>query len=193
MAAYNKTQRWIAVGLLAAVIVIFGVVVIAPIVSKGMELHETKKALVFKLQKYQRILARKDAVTEGMDKIKAQHLSQGYFNAQGTGALASADVQEFIKKAIVDAGGQLTSTQALPVSNKDGFSRIMVKVRMTGTIEELRSVLYKMETSVPLIIVDQIDIRPVRGIRNRKTRQIESSNELNVNFQAVSFMRIPPG
>lgn len=193
MAAYNKTQRWIAVGLLAAVIVIFGVVVIAPIVIKGMELHETKNALVFKLQKYQRILARKDAVTEGMDKIKAQHLSQGYFNAQGTGALASADVQEFIKKAIVDAGGQLTSTQALPVSNKDGFSRIMVKVRMTGTIEELRSVLYKMETSVPLIIVDQIDIRPVRGIRNRKTRQIESSNELNVNFQAVSFMRIPPG
>ena len=193
MAAYNKTQRWIAVGLLAAVIVIFGVVVIAPIVSKGMELHETKKTLVFKLQKYQRILARKDAVTEGMDKIKAQHLSQGYFNTQGTGALASADVQEFIKKAIVDAGGQLTSTQALPVSNKDGFSRIMVKVRMTGTIEELRSVLYKMETSVPLIVVDQIDIRPVRGIRNRKTRQIESSNELNVNFQAVSFMRIPPG
>lgn len=193
MAEYNKTQRWVAVGLLAAVIVIFSVVVIAPIVSKGLELHEAKNALVFKLQKYQRILARKDAVTAGMDKIKAQHLSQGYFNTQGTGALASADVQEFIKKAIVDAGGQLTSTQALPVSNKDGFSRIMVKVRMTGTIEELRSVLYKMETSVPLIIVDQIDIRPVRGIRNRKTRQIESSNELNVNFQAVSFMRIPPG
>lgn len=193
MAAYNKTQRWIAVGLLVAVIAIFSVVVIAPIVSKGMELHETKNALVFKLQKYQRILARKEAVTEGMDKIKAQHLSQGYFNTQGTGALASADVQEFIKRAIVDAGGQLTSTQALPVSNKDGFSRIMVKVRMTGNIEELRAVLYKMETSVPLIIVDQIDIRPVRGIRNRRTRQIESSNELNVNFQAVSFMRIPPG
>jgi general secretion pathway protein M len=193
MAAYNKTQRWIAVGLLVAVIVVFSVVVITPIVSKGMELHETKNRLVFQLQKYQRILARKDAITEGMEKIKAQHLSQGYFNTQGTAALASAGVQEFIKKAIVDAGGQLTSTQALPVSNKDGFSRIMVKVRMTGNIEELRAVLYKMETSVPLIIVDQIDIRPVRGIRNRKTRQIEPSNELNVNFQAVSFMRIPPG
>lgn len=193
MAAYNKTQRWIAVGLLAAVILIFVFVVITPIVGKGMALHDTKETLVFKLRKYERILARKDAVTEGMDKIKAQHLSQGYFNTQGTGALASADMQEFIKKAIVDAGGQLTSTQALPVSNKDGFSRIMVKVRMTGNIEVLRAVLYKMETSVPLIIIDQIDIRPMRGIRNRKTRQIESSNELNVNFQAVSFMRIQPG
>lgn len=193
MPVYNKMQRWIAIGLLVAVIVIFSMVVIAPIVSKGMELHDTKETLVFKLQKYERILARKAAVTEGMDKIKAQHLSQGYFNTQGTGALASADVQEFIKKAIFDAGGQLTSTQALPVSNKDGFSRIMVKVRMTGNIEVLRAVLYKMETSVPLIIVDQIDIRPMRGIRNRKTRQIEPSNDLNVNFQAVSFMRIPPG
>jgi general secretion pathway protein M len=53
----------------------------------------------------------------------------------------------------------------------------------------LRAVLYKIETSTPLIIIDQIDIRPMRGSRNRLTRQIEPSNELNVNFQAVSFMR----
>jgi general secretion pathway protein M len=44
---YNKMQRWIAIGLLVAVIVIFSMVVIAPIVSKGMELHDTKETLVF--------------------------------------------------------------------------------------------------------------------------------------------------
>jgi general secretion pathway protein M len=63
---------------------------------------------------------------------------------------------------------------------------------MTGNSEVLRSVLYKIETSTPLIIVDQIDIRPVRGKRNRLTRQIEPSNELNANFQAVTFMRKQP-
>jgi general secretion pathway protein M len=40
-----------------------------------------------------------------------------------------------------------------------------------------------------LIIIDQIDIRPMRGVMNTTTRQIEPSNDLNVNFQAVSFMR----
>ena len=184
-------QRWIAVGLLIAVVLVFILVFIVPVVNKEMELHDAKNNLVFRLQQYERILAKKDAVIASMATIKQQHDSQGYFNSQNTDALASAEMQEFIKKAIVEAGGQLSSTQALPVSNKGKFSRITVRVRMTGNSEVLRDVLYKIETSAPLIIIDQIDIRPMRGKRNRTTRQIESSNELNVNFQAVSFMRKP--
>lgn len=188
----KQIQRWLALGLLLAVMLVFSALVIAPVINKGLELHEAKNALVFRLQQYDRILARKEAVVASMGQIKAQHQEQGYFNSQSTGALASADLQEFIKKTIVEAGGQLTSTQALPLSTKDKFSRITVRVRMTGSSEVLRSVLYKIETSIPLIIIDQIDIRPTRGIRNRLTRQIEASNELSVNFQAVSFMRGQP-
>lgn len=182
-------QRWIAVGLLAIVLLAVILAIIVPVVSKEMELRETKNNLVFRLQQYERILAKKDTVVASMDNIKQQQKQQGYFNSQETDALASAEMQEFIKKAIVDAGGQLSSTQALPVSNKDKFSRITVRVRMTGNSEVLRAVLYKIETSKPLIIIDQIDIRPTRGKRNRTTRQVDSTNELNVNFQAVSFMR----
>jgi general secretion pathway protein M len=192
MRAPELQQRWIAVGLLIAVVLVIILVVIVPVVSKGMELHETKNNLVFRLHQYEAILAKKEAIIASMANIKQQHEKQGYFNSQKTDALASAEMQEFIKKAIVDAGGQLSSTQALPVSNKDKFSRITVSVRMTGNNEVLRAVLYKIETSTPLIIIDQIDIRPMRGKRNIKTRQIESSNELNVNFQAVSFMRKQP-
>ncbi|MDD5319013.1 MAG: type II secretion system protein GspM [Methylococcales bacterium] len=185
-------QRWFAVGLLVAVILIFSMTVIAPLVSKGMELHDAKNSLVFRLQQYERISAKKESVIASMATIKQQHDKQGYFNSQKTDALASAEMQEFIKKTIVDAGGQLSSTQALPVSNDDKFSRITVRVRMRGNSEVLRAVLYKIETSTPFIIINQLDIRPMRGSRNRTTRQFEPSNELNVNFQAVSFMRKQP-
>ena len=124
-----------------------------------------------------------------MENINKEQDTIGYFNLQATDALASADMQEFIKKTIVEAGGQLSSTQALPVNNKDEFKRITVSVRMTGNSQILRNVLYKLETSEPLIIINQIDIRPMRGTRNKVTRQMEASNDLNVNFQAVSFMR----
>lgn len=187
-----QMQRWLAVGLLAAVIVIVSLVVVMPVVNKGLELNEDKKNLVFRLQQYERILARKDAVMASMSVIKEQHQERGLLNSQGTGALASAEVQEFIKKAIVEAGGQLSSTQALPVSTKNEFSRITVSVRMTGNSEVLRAVLHKIEASTPLIIINQIDIRPMRGIRSRTTRQIEPSNQLNINFQAVSFMGKQP-
>jgi len=191
-ASSKQMQRWLAVGLLVMAILIVSLVVISPVVNKGLELREAKNNLVFRLEQYERILARKDEVIANMNAIKEQHQAQGLLNSQGTGALASAEVQEFIKKAIVEAGGQLSSTQALPVSTKNAFSRITVSVRMTGNSEVLRTVLYKIETSTPLIIINQLDIRPMRGVRSRTTRQIEPSNELNINFQAVSFMRKQP-
>ncbi|MGZ8158909.1 MAG: type II secretion system protein GspM [Methylobacter sp.] len=191
-AGSKQMHRWLAVGLLVAAVLIVILAVIVPVVGKGLELHEAKNNLVFKLQQYERILSGKDAVIASIDAIKEQHQKRGLLNSQGTGALASAEVQEFIKKAIVEAGGQLSSTQALPVSTKNDFTRITVSVRMTGNSEVLRAVLYKIETSTPLIIINQIDIRPMRGVRSRTTRQIEPSNELNINFQAVSFMRKQP-
>ncbi|SJM95759.1 type II secretion system protein GspM [Crenothrix polyspora] len=188
----NQAQRVLALGLLVVVIFLLAALIITPIVSKGLALRETKESLVFKLQKYERILAKKDTVLKSMAKIRAQHLEQDYFNKEKTPSLASAGLQELVKKAVVDSGGQLSSTQALPETEKDKFTLITVSVRMTGTMETLRSVLYKLETATPLIVIDQMDLRPMRGKRNRLTRKLEPSNDLNVNFQAVSFMRKQP-
>lgn len=189
-----QTQRWLAVGLLAFIVLLVLLVIVVPLVSKGLELNENKENLAFTLKKYENIMAGKAAIVGNIAAIKQQHEDQGYFNTQSTSALASAQMQEFIKQAIVQAGGQLSSTQVLPPneSSKDKFNRITVSVRMTGNIEVLRAVLYKLETETPLIVIEQMDIRPMRSIRNRITRQIEPSNELNINFQAVSFMRSQP-
>ncbi len=188
----KQMQRWLAVVLLVAAILLISLAVIVPLANKGLELLDAKNNLVFRIQQYERILARKDAVIASMIAIKEQYQKRGLLNRQSTGALASAEVQEFIKKVITEAGGQLSSTQALPLSTKNEFSRITVSVRMTGNSEVLRAVLYKLETSTPLLIINQIEIRPMRGVRSRTTRQIEPSNELNINFQAVSFMRRLP-
>jgi general secretion pathway protein M len=188
----KQAQRWLAIGLLVVSLLIVGFVVVVPVVNKGLEQIEAKNNLVFRLEQYERILAKKDAVLGSMSSIKEQHEQRGLLNMQSTDALASAEVQEFIKKAIVEAGGQLSSTQALPVSTKDDFSRITVSVRMTGTSEVLRAVLYKIETSTPLIVINQIDIRPMRGTRSAISHEIQASNELNINLQAVTFMRKQP-
>ena len=188
----QEAQHWLALGLLILVLIFIGLLVVLPIVNKGMDLDEAINSQAFKLQQYQRILAQKDSVINSIEKIKEQQESQGYFNKQDTDALASADMQEFIKKAILDAGGQLSSTQATPVTNKNGFNRITVRVRMMGNSEVLRAVLYKIETATPLIIIDQIDIRPMHGQQNMITRQLDASNDMNINFQAVSFMRKQP-
>jgi general secretion pathway protein M len=187
----NQNDRFLAVGLLLGVIGFISFVIIMPLVNQGLALNEEKNALSFRFQQYQRILSRKQSVLDEMENLKSQVADQNYLSTQNTTALASAELQEMIKQAINDAGGQLSSTQGLPVVTKNNFQRIPINVRMTGNSEVLRAVLHKIETSAPLVVIEQIDIRPMRGVRNKVTHQIDPSNELSVNFQAVSFMKKP--
>ncbi len=187
----NKQQkRWVALGLLGVLILFVILIVIAPLINAGLDYNETKQDLAFRLKRYKEVIASKDKVQANAENVKKQYVEQEYFNTRETEALASADLQKFIKTAISTAGGQLTSTQVLPSKTEEDITRITVKVRMNGTIEHLRRVLYDIEMSKPLMLVEEMDIRPVRGRRNRKTRKIEPSNKMNVNFQVVSFMRI---
>ncbi len=182
-------QRWLALGLFVTVMLLVVFIAIVPLVSTGMDYYEQKQELIFRLQRATKVVARKDSVAAENERIKQKYQGQNYFSTRDTVALASADLQKLIKTSISEAGGQLTSTQVLPSSSKDSFSRVTVKVRMTGDIEALRTVLHQIESSVPMMIVDQLDIRPVRGRRNRRTRKIEPSNKLNINFQVAGFMR----
>lgn len=182
-------QRWFALGLLVFVLLLVVFIFVIPLVSTGLEYNEQKTELSFRLQRSKQFVAKKDKVLENIERIKNQYQQQNYFSTQETVALASADLQRFIKTTIAQAGGQLTSTQVLPGTSADRFNRITVKVRMSGDVEILRSVLHQIESSRPIMIIDQIDIRPVRGQRNRRTRKIEPSNKLNINFQAIGFMR----
>ncbi|MGZ5000611.1 MAG: type II secretion system protein GspM [Methylomonas sp.] len=182
-------QRWLAVGLLLAVVLVFVLAVLMPLLSTGLEYHDEKNDLLFRLQRQQKIAARKDSVVRNLEDLTAQFQAQGYFSTRDTEALASADLQNIVKTAIADAGGQLTSTQGLPGKMDKGFNRVAVRVRMTGNIETLRTVLHSLAVNVPVLIVDQLDITPVRGIRSRTSNKIEPNTQLNVSFEVVSFMR----
>ncbi|PPD35898.1 MAG: general secretion pathway protein GspM [Methylomonas sp.] len=186
-----RTQRWLAVGLLLLVIAALIFAVLLPLVSAGLAYYDEKNDLLFRLQRQQTIAGRETQVKEQLELIKQQFLEQGYFSSSSTEALASAELQNIVKTAVADAGGQLTSTQGLPGKLTDGFFRVAVKVRMTGSTESLVGVLHTIESAVPILVVDQLDINPVRGVRNRKTNKIDSSDQLNVSFQVVSFLRSP--
>lgn len=185
----EQQQRWLAVGLLVLVVVFVLTLLIGPIVSQGLEHNENKQDLAFRLKRFNQVVSSKDAVLGKIFEAKEQFQAQGYFSTQETESLASAELQNFLKKAISNAAGQLTSTQVLPRKDQGAFNRIAIKVRMTGDMEALRSVLYEIETAKPLILVEQLDIRPARGKRNRITKKIEVTGKLNINFQVSSFMR----
>ena len=185
----SNYKRWLAVGLLAILVMTFVFLLVVPLINMGISYHEEKTDLIFRLQRQQKIVDRKDQVAENLAAIKAQASEQGYLSSRDTEALASADLQNIVKTAVTDAGGQLTSTQGLPGKLDNGFNLVAVRVRMTGSMDTLRSVLHTFNNTVPILIVDQIDITPIRGNRRGNVNnKLETNAELNMSFQVVSFM-----
>lgn len=184
-----RFQRWLALVLLLLVIltVVFGLMV--PLITTALENYDAKNDLLFRLQRQKTIAARESDVADNLAEVKQQFEDQSYFTTSDTEALASAELQNIVKKAVSEAGGQLSSTQGLPGKLEDGFFRVAVRVRMTASMETLSGVLHSIESAVPVLIVEQIDASPVRGVRNRTTNKVEPSLQLNVSFQVVSFMR----
>jgi general secretion pathway protein M len=90
--------------------------------------------------------------------------------------------------AIGQYGGQLVSTQGLPSENQKQFLKIVVSVRLMTNAEALASVLAYLESNTPIMVIDQLDISPIRSSRNNN---IGNQNyPLNVNFKIFSLMRL---
>ena len=188
----DKQQRILAVGLLFVVGLVAYLLVVEPLLALSSEYHESIEDLEFQLQRYKKVAAGKAILLERVKTIRAHQEASKNMSTRDTPALASADLQQFVKQAIVTSGGQLTSTQVVPARDDGHFLRIALKVRMSGTMDALRGVLYAIETARPILIVDNLNVRPVTGRRNRRTRKIEPSDQLNVNFEVEGYMNATP-
>lgn len=186
----NKNQqRYLAVALLFLVAIIFYLVAVLPVTTAIKSNNDAIDDLEFRLQRMKKIKAGEPQLLQRLEQVQQQQAQNKHFSDRKTAALASADLQKFIKNTVVDAGGRLTSTQVVPAETEDQFVRIAIKVRMSGNSDILRNVLYEIENRRPMLIVDNLNLRPIRGRRDPKTRKLLPSDQLNVNLDISGYMR----
>jgi general secretion pathway protein M len=187
--AMQRRHRWIALGLLLAAATVAVTLAGVPWYIEIVEYNETIDKLEDRLRRYAaKSVDRKEAGGEA-ETIRRQLEKLGIFNAESTGALALADMQEKIKTAVAAADGNLMSTQVMAQQKTEGLTKILVKVRFAGRVETLKKVLYELETAKPYMLVENLQITSVRGARNPTTRKIEAVDKINVMLDVSSFMQ----
>lgn len=185
----RQQQRWLAAGLLSAVVFAAAMLLFAPWYLKYSEYNDAIDELEFRLGRLAEKITDRKEVVEAVEGIKQEIAALGVFNAGNTEALALAEMQQKIKDAVAASDGNLMSTQALEQQQVDGLTKILVRVRFAGRVETLKNVLYGLETAQPYMLVENLQITSVRGMRNPKTRKIEAVDKVNVMMDVVSFMQ----
>lgn len=186
-------RRILALGLLLTVVTLVVTGLVWPVTAQFQHYQQAMERLAFSLVRYRQVAATKAPLQAQVEQLKDFRQSQGYFIVRDTPALASADLQQRVNKVVTEYGGQLRSTQVVPVQLEGGFSRIAIRVQMAGDMETLRGVFYELASGRPLLFLENVQVRPGRATRWRRSRnrQLQETGALDVHFDLIGYMRAP--
>ncbi len=183
-------SRLLALALLVGVLALPYFALVRPLIAayanNASEIAEQRELM----SQYRRLAANQDMLRTRLARLQQNALYRSAYLPGGNEVLVAAQLQERVKAVIEKAEGVQNSTQILQSEPENGFRRVTVRVRMTGNMNVLHQTFHELESSEPLLFVDNVDIS-VRRIRRRQPASAGAADEiqLNVGFDVYGYMR----
>ncbi len=182
-------SRIMALALLAAALALPWRLLIQPLDATFGEYNETVESRREMLVRYQRLANSRDALRARLDELQRQPASQeGYLTGESE-TLVAADLQNLVRTVVERNGGRLESTQILPAQPEANFRRVTLRVRMSADTESLSRILYDLESMLPYLFLDSLDIvsRERRSVSGQPGQA--QGGALSVSYDVFGYMR----
>ena len=180
-------SRALALALVVELLVAIYGFVVAPLTEAHANIDQASAGAGVLLGRYESIARSRQQLQAQLAELAQRQAASGVYLRGETDALAAAELQESVNAAIDASGGALTSTQALTVTEADGFRRVAVRVQFTGTIESAHRAIYMLEADKPLLLIDNVDIRS--SASRRRAAQLTKNPALVVRFDLYGYLR----
>ena len=138
-----------------------------------------------RLQRYQAMVASRPGIEAQLQRLDAdQQVARLYLKADSV-SLATAELQQLIKQAIVQSQGTLISTQPVATRAGDTLVPASIAVRMQGDSAVLHKLLHALQRTHPVTVVSELTLRGRRPV-NRQPKDLEN---LDIRFDLTGYVR----
>ena len=183
-------SRALALALLAAAAGGAYVGAVDPLITRYRTYNATIAERADLVNKYRRLAAARPALAKRLAELRTLERASTGFLKGNNEALVGAELQNRLKGVVESSGGKLTSVQVLPGKDENGFRRITIRARLTGTVEALRKVLHAVESAPPVLLVDNVDVRARKTRRRRRAKKAQPDDRtLDVRFDLSGYVR----
>jgi general secretion pathway protein M len=139
------------------------------------------------LGRYQRVAAQKTQYESLLQDLEYRKSDESLFIEGGDFNEAAAEMSERLGQMIntqAEDTCQIVSRQPVRPRVQERFQKVTVNVRMRCGIEDLKKVLYSLETSVPMVIADEVTVIKPRARRraNKAADQVQSALDIRFNM-----------
>lgn len=162
----QPVRRLAALGLLVLALAVLAMATVVPLAARVAELQgeiEAERAL---LGRFSAVASRRGETAE-LERIGRLALQSGAWLKGGSEALTAAGLQTLLARLAAADRVRFHSTRALPPRERDGTRLIGVSVQFKAEIEQLRTLLFRIESSRPLLFVEGLQVRPVSPFSQR--------------------------
>jgi len=189
MVPVDNRQRFLALALTLIMLLVGFEVFDRVWIGKYRFYTEHLEDLQNRLQRLNGLLATQADLEATLQRVSQDSSTDAYYLPEESPALAAATLQQRVRQAVESNGGNLVSTQALPVVMEDGFARVGIRVQMIGDTDAVQKMLHALESARPLLFTDALQIRaqPVRR-RQTATGMDELEMQLVTQFELTGYM-----
>jgi general secretion pathway protein M len=175
-----RKERIVALVILALVILAAHAVLVAPLVA----LYDAReKRIEILSMRALRVAAQNgtgDEAARQLATVESSGQARAIFWPGATEAVAAATLQEQMRALLAEAGAEVQSTEALPPVADGNFSRIALKLRFSGDIDQVSRVVHGIETMKPALVIERLAIHGQNSTR-------EDAPGLLVEMQLFGF------
>ncbi|MDH3737772.1 MAG: type II secretion system protein GspM [Alphaproteobacteria bacterium] len=180
-------SRLVAVALLVLVIVLVWTIFLGP-VRAGFAAQDVRITRATQLlERYEKALGDEPKLRAEIEQLRKSDGSPDPFLTGGSAQIIAAKLQNQIQTLVAGEPGDIRSIQVLPEAEEDGFERIGLRVTLTAGIPTMQKVFYDIESSIPALFIDNLDVRT--NIRRRR-RNTEATNRVQIRFDVFGYRKL---
>lgn len=190
-------DRWLALGLLLAAVLLAYAVLVHPWWTLPMQAANARiEALQQRELRLRMQLQQAPEVAARLAQVQAQQASRPGFVAEANAQLATANLIQRLETAVAQASPgnrscAITNRSPLDASSREPYVRVVVQVRLRCGTSELATVLHSLESGAPRLFVGNLNVLAQRMYFNPGTGAPATSGGLDVSFDLYGYLNPP--
>ncbi|MBE9550004.1 MAG: hypothetical protein IMF09_11410 [Proteobacteria bacterium] len=190
----DSDSRLLPVALLLISLIIIYMLGFHWFVVRQVELGEEIDSLESRYRAMKVVTLQREALAERLGKLKTAQMDLDLFLPEMNVNAASAGMTDRLKQVIsAEADDRSTcnvvSSQPVRSRVEERFQRASVNIRMNCNIPDFVKVLYKLESSRPMMLVEDLNLYKITTRRVRGKAAEPTTTRLDIRFNLTGYLR----
>jgi len=188
----QRNSKATALMLLAIALLLVYLLVFHWFILRHLEYAEEIDELGSQLNRFQSVASQRESLQGQLARIRGSQNDEGLFFEYDSFDEAAADLSGNIGDMVrtqADDSCQIVSRQPVRPRVQERFEKVTVNVRMRCDAEDFLQILYGMETGMPMMLVDDLNIIRPRTRGRTRGQQTQAQGELDIRFNVSGYLK----